>query len=191
MMQDLFKRQFLFVDGILEEDRRVDSEQRAVDWALQAALSRNKVYNTDTTEEMHAEFRDAFRTALREASHAYENKKEHINDDLHCDIIEKISDDLSTRFKDYSVEGRLRFGTSQKAFNLYLKYLWALGKIPMPPHCPVDSIVLEAIDVDEAWTKCDSRDQYMKWISKIREHLNLTTWEHLLWFRRRLSTMGL
>jgi hypothetical protein len=82
--------------------------------------------------------------------------------------------------------GRLRYGTSQKAFNLYLKYLWQLGEIAAPPHCPVDRIVLNALGIDEAWTKCDDQKQYMEWIGAIRRKagpLSVSQWENDVWLR--------
>ena len=30
---------------------------------------------------------------------------------------------------------------------LYLKYLWCLGEICRPPHCPFDRMVIEELDV--------------------------------------------
>jgi hypothetical protein len=48
----------------------------------------------------------------------------------------------------------MRIGLAQKALNLYLKYLWCLGEIHEPPHCPLDSIVLGQVPgcKDVRWT---------------------------------------
>jgi hypothetical protein len=37
------------------------------------------------------------------------------------------------------------FGVSQKALNLFLKYLWCFRMINEPPHCPIDGQVLKRI----------------------------------------------
>jgi hypothetical protein len=42
-----------------------------------------------------------------------------------------------------------RVGTAQKALNLYLKYLWCLGEIKTPPHCPFDRGIIQMLPVSE------------------------------------------
>jgi hypothetical protein len=71
----------------------------------------------------------------------------------HCEAIKRISETVSQRCGDCLVNGRLQYGAAQKAFNLYLKFLWRLGKAAMPPHCPVDSVVLAEAGIEGAWTK--------------------------------------
>jgi hypothetical protein len=97
---------------------------------------------------------------------------------------------LSSQFGAYLIGGRLRFGTSQKAFNLYLKYLWAMGEAEMPPHCPIDSVVLNRVGIDACWTKSDSCEEYMDWINEIRKHLTLAKWEDKVWLSWRLINSG-
>ena len=179
-MNDLF----LKVDG-------VSSEEQAVTWSINAALQRNKVYKSDKDYERRVTFRAEWASLIREESKAYLTPTKPISDDEHCAAIARISDKLSSEFGAYLVSGRLRFGTSQKAFNLYLKYLWALGEAAMPPHCPIDSVVLARVEIDAYWTKCDSCEEYMLWINKIREHLTLARWENEIWLRWRLMDSSL
>lgn len=40
-----------------------------------------------------------------------------------------------------------RIGSAQKALNLYRKYLWCLGYIPFPPHCPFDATIIDQLPV--------------------------------------------
>ena len=128
---------------------------------------------------------------LSEEGDAYRNPKPPISDELHCAAIARIADTLSSKFSEMLRDGRLRFGTSQKAFNLYLKYLWALGEIQTPPHCPIDSVVLERAGLDgSSWTKSDSCEVYMAWVQHIRKHLTLAEWENDVWLRWRLSNAG-
>ena len=63
---------------------------------------------------------------------------------------------LRFRFGQYLSGGHLRYGTSQKALNLYLKFLWRPGKATTPPF---DRVVLTAGGIDGVWTKCDSAKQ--------------------------------
>jgi hypothetical protein len=179
-MKDLFLR----VDGI-------STEEQAIIWCITAALQRNKVYRNDEGDEIRKRFRAKWADLIREESKAYCKPPQPISDESHCAAIKRISSELSAKFGEYLCGGRLRFGTSQKAFNLYLKYLWAMGKIEMPPHCPIDSVVLARIGVTDSWTKSDSCEDYMRWVNKIREQLTLTQWENEVWLRWRLTNSDL
>lgn len=76
----------------------------------------------------------------------------------------------------------MKFGHAQKALNLYLKYHWCFGMLPMPPHCPLDSIVLKKIPgfTQERWTRLDSSERYVNIISAAKVQANgvpLAVWE--------------
>ncbi len=62
---------------------------------------------------------------------------------------------MTTEFKDILFGNGFRVGIAQKALNLYLKYLWCLGKITEPPHCPFDSIIISEIKCNIKWTEMD------------------------------------
>ena len=85
-----------------------------------------------------------------------------------CDVIEK---DIS-------------FGVAQKLLNLYLKYEWCLGKIDEPPHCPVDSVILQELGMNELkWSQMD-RGQYEDVIEVIKKKANsvsIAVWELAIW----------
>jgi hypothetical protein len=80
--------------------------------------------------------------------------------------------------------GAGRLGTGP-AFSLYLKYLWRLKIVVVPPPlCPVDRVVLKAAGIDGSWTKCESEEQYVEWIDKLNEKaepLGLAEWENRIW----------
>jgi len=123
----------------------VSSEQAAMTETLKSALGRNKVYKREEVGNERGEFRAEWARLLRHESKHYLAP---VPDAQHCEAIRRISDGLSNRFREILIGGRLRYGTSQKGLNLYLKYLWRLGLIGVPPHCPVDSIVLAAGDIE-------------------------------------------
>src|SRR5262249_10484866 len=82
--------------------------------------------------------------------------------------------------------------------NLYLKYLWCFKRIGMPPHCPIDGVVLTAAGIDGSWTASDSEDEYLSWIAVIRRQaeakgLSLAEWEHRVWlaWRRQQNQSGM
>lgn len=167
----------------------VSSSDEAMRNSLSAALQRNKVYETGSSADRSALRRD-WATLMKKAAEAYTQR---VADRDHCATIARIAQSLSTRFRPQIIDGRWRFGTSQKAFNLYLKFLWRLGRIGPPPHCPVDRTVLNAVGLQGAWTKCDSQDEYMTWINAARRaagNRTLADWEYALWNERGRRKRG-
>lgn len=171
---------------------RITTEADAVLWSVNAAVQRNRVYRS---YEGRRAFRAEWMRIIREESQRYRSAHQPISDLAHCETIGTIADHLSDAFAPVLKNGRLRYGTSQKAFNLYLKYLWHLGALPQaskPPHCPIDRIVLSELDIDEAWTKSDDRQQYMRWIDAIRARSeSIPDWENEIFLRRVLTTISL
>jgi hypothetical protein len=164
-------------------ETRVSTVESALSGSLQAALQHNKTYKSGSDDGMRDAFRSEWGKFIREESQRYTQP---VPDAQHCAAIQRISDRLRPRFEQLLADGHLRFGTSQKALNLYLKFLWRLGKATTPPHCPVDRIVLKAGGIDGLWTKCDSEKQYMGWINTLRIRANprsLAEWEHQIWLQ--------
>ena len=182
---------FLVLDG-------VRTEPDALKKAFQGALQHNSTYRDGTGEVRRREFRTAWAKLIREEASRYVRPTQPITDIQHCESILRISKKLSYDFEEILKNSRLRLGTSQKALNLYLKYLWRLGQVARPPHCPLDSIVLAQGGVVGAWTKCDREEQYMEWIGTLRKAaapLCLAEWEYHAWLqapstRARLSLMN-
>jgi hypothetical protein len=84
-----------------------------------------------------------------------------------------------------------KFGVAQKLLNLCLKYHWCLGWIEMPPHCPVDRIVIEKTSFRGKlnWTDIRAREKYAAVIDEIAklaraEGVSIAEWE-LRHYRRR------
>jgi len=182
---------FLFVDG-------VRTERDALTKAFQGALQHNSTYREGVGEKRRKEFRAEWAKMIHEKACRYVRPTQPITDIQHCETIRRISDKLSRNFEGILKESRLRFGTSQKALNLYLKYLWRLGQVATPPHCPLDSNVLAQGGASGAWTKCDREEQYMEWINTLRKAaapLCVAEWEYNAWLqapitKARLSLMN-
>lgn len=176
---------FLTVDEI-------SNEKDALKWAVNAAVGvrRGKVYKNDEDYEKRENFRDRWKELLLREAENYRKPLQPITDKEHCEAISRIAHELSSEFSELLDGGHLRFGISQKAFNLFLKYLWQLGKADTPPHCPIDHVVLSAVGIDASWTQCDCAEQYMCWINKIRKRLTLAEWENEVWLRWRISNPG-
>lgn len=142
------------IDRFLEVTR-VTTEQSAMSNAIQAALQRNKTYRDDLDDDMRTKLRAEWARIIRDETKHYTLS---VSDLQHCEAVRRISDELSTRFAQFLSNGRLRYGTSQKALNLYLKFLWRLDKVVTPPHCPVDASVLQAGGIDGSWTEVRQRE---------------------------------
>jgi len=63
-----------------------------------------------------------------------------VNELTHLANIHALSE-YSKKFATLLRNGKLNFGVSQKILNLFLKYIWCLKLIPMPPHFPVDRMI--------------------------------------------------
>jgi hypothetical protein len=162
----------------------VSNPDEAIQSALRAALQRNKVYRTSASWVDRRAFRQDWASLIKKAAEAYSQP---VADGDHCATIAGISEALSGRSGRHLSGHTLRFGTAQKAFNLYLKFLWRLRRIGPPPHCPIDRTVLRAVRQPGSWTKCDSQEEYMTWITAARRvagDRTLADWEFALFNKR-------
>jgi hypothetical protein len=177
---------------------RVSTEQAAMTETLKAALQQrqNKVYSRDEVGNERLTFRLELARMMRDESKPYIQRVQPASDDEHCAAIRRISESLSTRYRQILKGGRFRYGTAQKAFNLYLKFLWRLGALGAlgegkPPHCPVDGIVLNTAGLTGSWTWSDDEQEYRRWISEIRKKAlprTLADWEYETWLASQSTT---
>lgn len=165
----------------------VSTKQDAMRASINAAVSvrrGGKIYATGNNNERR-EFKKELAELIRMESEHYTRPAGKILDEQHCESIRRIIGNLSARSKKCLFDEHLRWGIAQKAFNLYLKFLWCLEilRVP-PPHCPVDRVVLRAAGIHESWTICDSEQQHTEWIGRIRARagtLCLSEWEYKVW----------
>jgi hypothetical protein len=145
---------------------------------VRGAFQRAHVYKAGAEENGKENFRRALRSSLEQLEAQY---REPVNDEDHIRNIETLSRELSADHAEVLVDGRFRIGIAQKALNLYLKYLWCIGKVSTPPHCPFDAhIIGELPDVSDNWTRMDSLERYRKWVSAAKEKAgptSLARWE--------------
>jgi len=161
----------------------VTSETSAMQEAVKSALQqrKNKVYSRDEVGNERGPFRSELHSLMRAAAKRYSHP---VSDAEHFEAIGRIAQTLSARYGSILKGGRFRYGTAQKAFNLYLKFLWRLRQTSTPPHCPVDGQVLAAAGIEGRWTHSDSQAEYADWIRILRQRANplsLSEWEYRLW----------
>ena len=174
---DKLKRQFI---GCLHKD------------FINLSLRRCRVYkhSSDKNGERLA-FRNCRRDLLHELGNQYRGKvwektSKEKKEEKHYQNIEKLSNVLSEKHGKILRDGRFRIGIAQMSLNDYLKYLWCKNEIPIPPHCPVNSTILQKVRIRDAWTKCDRIGEYKHWIERLKEEAEkeeLAEWELNAWLK--------
>jgi hypothetical protein len=173
----------IFALAILLDLMDADQEQFLKDelssLVLMATVQRAKVYAPNSPEQNKRGFQTGLRSKLEDLATQYKNE---VDEETHIQNIIQLSDSLTQDHKDILNGGRFRIGTAQKALNLYLKYLWCLGKIPRPPHCPFDfQIIGKLTDYKgPSWTTLDLAGDYRGLVAAAKraaKGVSLATWE--------------
>ncbi len=145
---------------------------------IRGAFQRAYVYKAEANENGKENFRQSLRSSLEQLEAHY---REPVSDEDHFRNVETLSGELSANHAEVLVEGRFRIGIAQKVLNLYLKYLWCIGKVSTPPHCPFDAYIIgELPGVSDKWTRMDSLERYREWVSAAKEKAGATSlarWE--------------
>lgn len=147
------------------------------------ALGRSRTYSKSASEKIKNKFLNTLRVKLDEISKKYELA---VTEEDHLSNIKHLSDDLTSKFTHCLRNGRFRIGIAQKALNLYLKYLWCVGLITLPPHCPFDAIIISHLPdcYDFSWTSIDTLEDYQRLVgaaSKKADGKPLPEWELKIW----------
>lgn len=158
--------------------------------SIGGAFQRAKVYaDAKGADEKERKYlRDKLRDLLRELKRQYADE---VSNEQHSANIQRIADDLTNEFAERGLlhENRFRIGIAQKALNLFLKYLWCLGKVATPPHSPFDDGIIARLPLSQEqkgslrWTKLDSMADYQILIAaastqiKTDGYASLSEWE--------------
>ena len=126
---------------------------------LMATVQHGRLYRKGSSEAERNAFRRRLRSELPRLAEQYGAG---VSEGQHLANIKNLANGLSGEHVNVLEGGRFRIGSAQKALNLYLKYMWCLGRIPAPPHCPFDSMVLSRLDGcrNVRWTQLDSLSEY-------------------------------
>jgi hypothetical protein len=129
--------------------------------SIQAAFQRSGVYAKGVEDRKKMELRSYFKQRIEEISREYVHPVEGSN---HERNIEVLTREITERFREILKDHNFRIGITQKALNLYLKYLWCERKIAIPPHCPFDRKIIELLpkDIRLNWTQIDNIEKYRK-----------------------------
>ena len=152
-------------------------------------LGHSGIYKKGIDDQQKANFRRYVEAKLIELGLKYGGDAQAgVSSDDHIVAIQKFADDVSCQHQGI-LRDSLRFGVAQKLVNLYLKYLWALGIISAPPHCPFDGIVSEMLKSSYKFTKSDSQKDYLGVVGKAElaaqgSGCSIAEWELKEWGRR-------
>ena len=146
---------------------------------LGATVQRAKVYGLAVADQDRRRFQGRLQQHLESIAECYQATQD---DASHVAHIEQLANDLSTECGAILRNGRFRIGPSQKALNLFLKYLWCAGEIVRPPHCPFDYRIIQQIKLAKPvnWTELDDSSGYMGLVAAARviaNPLHLSDWE--------------
>jgi len=157
--------------------------------SLKAALSTRDsnapVYAKEVKTHQRTKEKIVFRSILEELENLY--AKDDLKEADHLKFIQQTADNVTKKLGNKLYQGKFRIGVAQKLINLHLKYLWAMGYIKEPFHCPIDGIIRDKANINYDWTTNDSIEDYKKAIHALREKAgdkSLSVWE-LEEFRRR------
>ena len=159
-------------------------------WILSfgGAFQRANVYKKNIDENLRKEFRKSIQLKIEEYV-----KKDYTHQsptsDQHCNNLIDIKKWTDKNFSQILSANEIKLGVVQKLLNLYLKYLWCLGKVSKPPHCPIDRIIISKLDIKNPpnWTTLNDIRDYMYIVEKITQNANgidIADWE-LEAFERR------
>jgi hypothetical protein len=163
----------------MDSDREAFLRDVVFGIALNGTAQRGKLYREGSGETERRALRSALRRALENLIEQYRNG---LSEAEHIANIDQLAQMLSAEHADALNSGRFRIGSAQKALNLYLKLLWCLDRIPTPPHCPFDAIVLSRVPGCEhvRWTQLDSLPEYQRIVACARTAAHdgsLAEWE--------------
>jgi hypothetical protein len=165
----------------VERSKFIVSELWILSW--NASVQRAGLFNNGATERSRRTFRRKVISYLE--AEVLPRYRKSVSDAVHCRVISQVAKDCSAlEGSDVLGLDGYRIGIAQKILNLQLKYLWCLGSIPEPPHCPVDRVILERTRLRGtiAWTRIRSIERYEEAIGALREcanaaGLSLAQWE--------------
>jgi hypothetical protein len=143
------------------------------------------IYASGITEEQRSKLREVAKRELRGLATGYSTP---VSEGQHIQNISNLATSISHNCNLLLSEGCFRFGIAQKALNVYLKYLWCANRIPTPPHCPFDSIVIGKLKLlhgsPDQWTRIVDASPYKAWVSAaklVAGPTSLAEWELTVW----------
>ncbi len=166
--------------------------------SISAALGRSGTYKKDGPKNADVLLGSALRAELRKLAACYSGPEgtQPVGPEEHIQKIAALVEAIKTSCAACLEDGSLRFGVAHKALNVYLKFLWCEGRIPMPPHCPFHGEMIAKLKLptgcERRWTHGTEKD-YRAWITAAEIEAGtepLARWELCLWTRSAPVALG-
>lgn len=146
----------------MDREKKTFLAEEFFQMAMRGALQRSRTYKKGTSDRDRGQLRQSLKDALRDVATRHTQT---VSEGEHYRRLTDIADTLTDAHAKILLGNRMRIGVVQKAVNLYLKYLWCVGAIHMPPHCPFDNVVIRALRSAGGyagldWTRLTSIDEY-------------------------------
>lgn len=147
--------------------------------AFRTRNSKCPIYKKNLNNE-ELQFVVNLKADLKDKLENWENSRDETD---HCNKLLDLTKNISGKYGHILHEGKFRFGVAQKLVNLYLKYLWVIGRGELPIHCPVDGVVktklVKSLNIKDSeltnWTEISDISQYIKYINSIKEIISNET----------------
>lgn len=145
-----------------------------------ASVQRAGLYKKDHNPAEVKKFRNAILAYMEQE--LFPKYEQVVNEAEHLVNIAALSTRGTELGKNVLSTNGYKIGVAQKLLNLYLKYLWCMDKVPMPPHCPVDRRILATANSKAGinWTQIVTLDRYIEAIAEIKaasRDTPLSEWE--------------
>jgi len=159
--------------------------------AWNASVQRAKLYKKglSSKDRKAPDFRASIIAYIK--SDIFESYKNGCDEEQHYTNIESLITKANTLGNGILGSDGYKYGVAQKLLNLAVKYMWCLGHIKEPPHCPVDRIVINKTKYKDKvnWTEIKERKPYEDVIKEINviasaKSLAPAQWELLNYARR-------
>jgi len=165
-------------------------------WLLtfHGGLGRTGVYKKTASEQSRTQFRRFVRSLIdQEVEDSYRQTPQ--THERHCEVLLSLKRRVDEEYGELFNGDEITMGVVQKIMNLHLKYRWCLGWITIPPHFPVDAIMLREIPRyrDTRWSRLASIEEYRDIIEcaqGIAGDVPLAEWELQTFARRGIFVHG-
>ena len=154
--------------------------------ALSTRNNKYPIYKSGVKHRERSLIKDKLRKYLEDIYKKYE--KNSVSEPELFTLIEQLSKNLTDENKEVLHNDCFRIGISQKIINLFFKYLWTLGWISEPPHCPFDAVIKNKLSNAGLmnWTMLNDLGEYKKYVALAseaadKEGLTIAKWELKYW----------
>ena len=168
-------------EQFLENYNPMRTVERAVQSGINASVKvrRIRVYAPNSPAKQRFLMRNYWKEQLLTIGKSYESEKS--EEDFIKDI-ESICNAMNHAFPNGFDGGNgFRVAQAQKSLSVFLKHMWCMDKIKMPPVCPIDRQI-----VGETWSNDDEK-MYLDHLNKVKKKNNtdepLAVWELFEFYR--------